>query len=309
MIDSGAAHPAAQRLEAYALGRLIGPEMDEIEQHLSGCDSCCQLIRNQPADSLVAKASLRPRRAAFGAALAADEEAAMEQVAELFRSPSSFAIGRTDDPAVGRPPRPSQARPPTRRGWARLPQALNDHPRYRIVDALGAGGMGAVYRAEHRLMDRPVALKVIRGDLLGSAAMVERFRGEVKAAARLAPHPNIVAAYDAEQVGETQMLVMEFVEGFSLAELVKRRGPLPIGDGRASMPAGSRACSTPPWMAWITATSSPTTSCGRPAARSKILDFGLARVASEAACAPRPDQDSRPGRGPGLPASPLPGTG
>jgi serine/threonine protein kinase len=46
-------------------------------------------------------------------------------------------------------------------------------------------------------MDRPVALKVIRGDLLGNAAMVERFRCEVKAAARLASHPNIVAAYDA----------------------------------------------------------------------------------------------------------------
>ena len=62
--------------------------------------------------------------------------------------------------------------------------------------------MGTVYLAEHRLMDRSVALKVIRRDLLGNETLVERFRREVRAAARLALHPNIVAAYDAEQAGD-----------------------------------------------------------------------------------------------------------
>ena len=143
--------------------------------------------------------------------------------------------------------------PPASRG---LPRDLNDHPRYRVVAALGTGGMGTVYRAEHRLMDRPVALKVIRGDLLGNAALVERFRREVKSAARLASHPNIVAAYDAEQAGEMHMLVMEFVEGTDLARWSIAAGRCRSAR-RASTPARRRwACSTPSRTGWSTATSS-----------------------------------------------------
>ncbi len=93
--------------------------------------------------------------------------------------------------------------------------------------------MGTVYLAEHRLMDRPVALKVIRRDLLRNDASVERFRREVRAAARLALHPNIVAAYDAEQAGDSHFLIMEFVDGVDLR---------PFGrDARATAVAHSRA--------------------------------------------------------------------
>src|SRR5439155_2950945 len=104
---------------------------------------------------------------------------------------------------------------------------LVDHPRYRVVGVLGAGGMGVVYRAEHRLMERPVALKVIHRDLLRDPDAVERFRREVRAAARLA-HPNIVTAHDAEQAGDLHFLVMEYVDGVSLARLVEKKGPLPV---------------------------------------------------------------------------------
>src|SRR5262245_6040202 len=89
------------------------------------------------------------------------------------------------------------------------PPELRDHPRYRIVRLLGRGGMGAVFQAIHTVMDRPVALKVMRSDLTENAAAVERFRREVKAAAQL-HHPNIVTAYDAEQVGNLHFLVMEY---------------------------------------------------------------------------------------------------
>src|SRR5262245_43784008 len=59
-----------------------------------------------------------------------------------------------------------------------LPVELVDHPRYRIVAELGRGGMGVVYKAEHRLMERTVALKVISADLVSSNQAVERFRQE-----------------------------------------------------------------------------------------------------------------------------------
>src|SRR5262249_31177382 len=73
------------------------------------------------------------------------------------------------------------------------PAALAAKGRSAIVRPIGSGGMGVVYEAQHRLMRRPVALKVIRPDLLATPAAVSRFRREVHTAARLS-HPNIVAA-------------------------------------------------------------------------------------------------------------------
>src|SRR5580700_11124668 len=103
------------------------------------------------------------------------------------------------------------------------PPELADHPRYRIVRLLGRGGMGAVYQAVHKVMDRPVALKVMKPDLIENTAAVERFRREVKTAAQLV-HPNIVTAFDAEQVGDLHFLVMEYVDGQTLAERVVKTG-------------------------------------------------------------------------------------
>src|SRR5262249_2071346 len=96
-----------------------------------------------------------------------------------------------------------------------IPAELQDHPRYEMGTFLGGGGMGTVFLAEHGLVERRVAVKVIRKDYLARAGAVERFRQEVKAAARLA-HPNIVTAYDADQAGDVHFLVMEFVPGESL---------------------------------------------------------------------------------------------
>jgi urea transport system substrate-binding protein len=110
---------------------------------------------------------------------------------------------------------------------AALPPQLQDHPRYRILQLLDVGGMGAVYRAEHRLLDRPVVLKIIRQDILNNPETVQRFLREAKLAASLA-HPNIVTLYEAEQVGQTYFLVLEYLAGTDLLKLVLRNGPLPI---------------------------------------------------------------------------------
>ena len=68
-----------------------------------------------------------------------------------------------------------------------VPPALADHPRYRVLRLLGQGGMGAVYLAEHRHMERQVALKVMSAELVLNPEAVRRFRQEVTAAARIAP--------------------------------------------------------------------------------------------------------------------------
>jgi serine/threonine protein kinase len=98
---------------------------------------------------------------------------------------------------------------------------------YRLLELLGKGGMGKVFKARHVRMDRIVALKYIRTARLGDPRNVKRFTQEACAAGRLA-HPNIVLAYDSGQVGERHYLVMEYVEGTDLGKLVKQSGPLPV---------------------------------------------------------------------------------
>jgi WD40 repeat protein/serine/threonine protein kinase len=98
---------------------------------------------------------------------------------------------------------------------------------YLLVDRLGEGGMGTVFKARHRHMGRVVALKIIRKEKLASPDAVQRFYREVQAAAHLT-HPNIVLAYDAGQDGSTHFLSMEYVDGTDLARLVRESGPLPV---------------------------------------------------------------------------------
>jgi serine/threonine protein kinase len=98
---------------------------------------------------------------------------------------------------------------------------------YRILATLGEGGMGVVLKAQHIRMERIVALKVLRGPATDSPAAIKRFQQEVKAAARLV-HPNIVTAYDADEVQGVHFLVMEFVDGQNLADYLAARGRLEL---------------------------------------------------------------------------------
>ena len=98
---------------------------------------------------------------------------------------------------------------------------------YVVLDRIGQGGMGQVYKAKHRVMKRLVALKTLPGTATRSAQAVRRFHREVEVAARLV-HPNIVTAHDAREDHGIHFLVMEYVEGEDLSTLVKRLGRLPV---------------------------------------------------------------------------------
>jgi WD40 repeat protein/serine/threonine protein kinase len=98
---------------------------------------------------------------------------------------------------------------------------------YVIEERLGEGGMGHVFRARHKMLNRRVALKVIRKERLANPDFVRRFYREIQAAAQLS-HPNIVVAYDADHVGDTHFFAMEYVNGVDLCQLVHDKGPLPI---------------------------------------------------------------------------------
>ena len=119
---------------------------------------------------------------------------------------------------------------------------------YRLTKKLGAGGMGEVYLAEHQLLKRPCAIKLIRPELSQKPRVLARFELEVRATARLS-HWNTVEVYDYGRTENgTFYYVMEYLPGLSLQELVERHGPLPAGrviyllrqacDGSARGPPG-----------------------------------------------------------------------
>jgi len=100
---------------------------------------------------------------------------------------------------------------------------------YRLVEKLGAGGMGVVYKAVHAELDRVVAVKVLSAGLVDDEEVIARFKREIKAVGQL-DHPHIVRAFDARRIGETHFLVMEFIEGTDWEHLVRRWGPLRAAD-------------------------------------------------------------------------------
>jgi serine/threonine-protein kinase len=99
--------------------------------------------------------------------------------------------------------------------------------RYRLERLLGRGGMAEVHLATDEQLGRPVALKILAGD--GDGDFRERFRREAQAAARLS-HPHVVRVFDAGEDDGRRFIVMEYVEGESLAQLLKRRGRLPAAE-------------------------------------------------------------------------------
>lgn len=98
---------------------------------------------------------------------------------------------------------------------------------YIVLDKLGQGGMGMVLKPEHKRMKRVVAIKVMSPQAVKTPDALKRFHREVEAAAKLT-HPNIVAAFDADEAKGTHFLVMEYVEGTDLSALVKKNGPLTV---------------------------------------------------------------------------------
>jgi serine/threonine-protein kinase len=111
---------------------------------------------------------------------------------------------------------------------------------YEVLDRLGAGGMGTVYKARHRRMKRIVALKILAKNLSNTPAFVQRFQREVEAVARLS-HPHIVMAFDADEAEAGHFLVMEFVDGRDLATEVQERGALPLREAVNGILQAARA--------------------------------------------------------------------
>jgi hypothetical protein len=241
-------HPSDYLLRAFERGSLDALEQKEIDSHLGRCEQCSgrlKVLREDPALT-----PLQPASALTEA------------------TPGSVDVPTPAVAAEGRVA-PGHAFP-----------ELAHHPRYRVLEPLGTGGMGTVFRAEHRLMQRVIALKVIRRDLTGSPTAVERFRQEVRSAARLG-HPNIVTAYDADQAGDLHFLVMEHVEGIDLGKLVKQHGPLPVDKACDYVRQAALGLQHAFEKGLVHRDLKPANLLLTPGGQVKILDFGLSRLVQE----------------------------
>ncbi|MDF2834654.1 MAG: hypothetical protein K0Q63_294, partial [Paenibacillus sp.] len=97
--------------------------------------------------------------------------------------------------------------------------------RYEILTRIGGGGMALVYKAHDVLLNRKVAVKVLRQQFVGDEDFIRRFRREAQSAAALS-HPNVVSIYDVGQEDDIHYIVMEYVEGNNLNEIIQERAPL-----------------------------------------------------------------------------------
>ncbi len=148
---------------------------------------------------------------------------------------------------------------------------------YTVVDKIGQGGMGLVVKARHRVMNRVVAIKVLSNATVRSPDALKRFHREVEAAARL-NHAHIVAAFDADQANGTHFLVMEYVDGYDLASLVRQQGPLSIKRTLECLLQAGRGLEFAHAQGVVHRDIKPANLLVDRAGLVKILDLGLARL-------------------------------
>ena len=175
-----------------SLGQLPQDVAVAIDGHISECVPCCETIAGLSSDDTFVGLLKDARQAAT------DESAHSDEI----HAKTSASV-----PDV--------------------PAALAEHPRYEMLRLIGKGGMGDVYEARHRMMNRTVAIKVIKRELMRKPEAVDRFHREVKTAAQLT-HPNIVTSHDAEQADDVHFMVMEYVDGINLSETIREQGQLPV---------------------------------------------------------------------------------
>jgi Protein kinase domain len=197
--------PKVQQLQRYLSGESSGPGFTALDEHIASCPSCQRKLESLDQNSdfitnMIADVNQRPP---------VDLGVGLQKSLEQIRNTQSQPIRAGVKPPV----------------TASITMIRD----YRILESIGEGGMGCVYRAVHTRLNRPVAIKILRQDRVNSEEAISRFSREMLLVAKL-EHPNIVRALDAGDQDGMQFLVMEFLAGVDVGQLSKRLGPLPVSD-------------------------------------------------------------------------------
>jgi serine/threonine protein kinase len=152
---------------------------------------------------------------------------------------------------------------------------------YEVLERLGSGGMGEVYKARHRRLGKLVALKLLPADAPHPREMAERFQREMKAVGAL-DHPNVVEAHDAGEQSGVVYLAMKLIEGIDLDRLVKERGPLPVTQACELVRQAALGLHYLHQRGLVHRDVKPSNLMRTPDGTVKVLDLGLARWCFEA---------------------------
>lgn len=151
---------------------------------------------------------------------------------------------------------------------------------YQIIGILGAGGMGKVYKVRNAISDRVEAMKVLLPDLAGAPELADRFVREIKVQASL-EHPNIAALHTAMRVENQLVMLMEFVEGETLEDRLKRGGPLPVAEAANYIGQVLAALAYAHQRGVIHRDIKPANMMLTPGGTVKLMDFGIAKAAAD----------------------------
>ncbi|MDU2066299.1 MAG: Stk1 family PASTA domain-containing Ser/Thr kinase, partial [Sporomusaceae bacterium] len=153
--------------------------------------------------------------------------------------------------------------------------------RYTVLELVGGGGMAEVYRAHDELLDRYVAVKVLRSQFTSNEEFVRRFRREAQAAAKLS-HPNIVNVYDVGRDDDIYYIVMEFISGETLKEKIDREGILPVETAVRIADEIAQALENAHQNHLVHCDIKPHNIMVTSSGRIKVTDFGIARAVTSA---------------------------
>ena len=155
---------------------------------------------------------------------------------------------------------------------------LND--RYRLLACIGSGGMAIVYKGVDMLLERRVAVKVLRQRFAGDPEFLERFQREARAAANL-DHPNVVTVFDVGKDGDQHYIVMEYVDGQDLKTLIRQKGRLDVGEALEIATQVARGVGHAHQAGLIHRDIKPQNVLITQDGSAKVADFGIARALSE----------------------------
>ncbi|HQU41564.1 MAG: hypothetical protein B7Z73_07375 [Planctomycetia bacterium 21-64-5] len=252
--------PNHDSLRDFHLGKLPLADAQQIAEHLDACPACQASIETigDSHDTLVHSLRQEPVTRFDGEP---DLQKALAAVEALgTRLHSQTASGESGKP-IG-------------------DEALGTLRDYQLLEKLGEGGMGTVYKARHQRLKRTVALKLLPQDRTRDKRAVARFEREMEAVGKL-EHANIVRALDAGEHDGTHYLVMEYVDGLDLSHVVKRHGPLAVADACELVRQTAAGLQSAHEHGLVHRDVKPSNLMLTAAGQVKVLDLGLALLLAE----------------------------
>ncbi len=247
--------PQPDVLRGYLHGKSTEVETETIENHIATCSACQILLEflSEQSDSL------------------------MHEIVDAVRSRARVHVAVGDDVVsamrednAGLPDGSSQGH-----GGRERPSRIIGS--YRLLECIGQGGMGSVYRALHVHLEKEVALKLLKPERRGSPEAILRFEREMRLLARL-NHSNIVRAEFCGEQDGLPYFVMDFVRGINLNQLVRRVGPLPVQDACHIVCLAASALQHAHDQSVIHRDVKPSNLMLTPDGNVKLLDLGLAQI-------------------------------